>query len=183
MLSARTTRRGWHRCDLQAHGRAILVGQFSWTTAGASAAVDGWSILTGFGRGARRRVLHVFVEPAKHLVNKLFVRLHGRIPVRLVREQHQASRTAVASNCLIEFARLYWRGTGIRVFRAVHDQKRCLQFVGKEKRGDFLIDIRCFPNRSPLVLETERRERLVIGAAGSDTGPEQVGVGRQICGH
>jgi len=57
------------------------------------------------------------------------------------------------------------------------------QFVGEEKWGDFQIDIRRLPNRSSLVLETERRERLVIGAAGRDTGAEQVRVGDEICGH
>jgi hypothetical protein len=82
--------------------------------------------------------------------------------VRLVREQHQASGTAIASNGLIELAGLYRRRAGIRVFRAVHDQKGRLQSVGKEKWGDFQIDIRCLPNRSPLVLETEGRERFVI---------------------
>jgi hypothetical protein len=72
------------------------------------------SELTGSGHGARRRALHVFVKPAKHLVNKLFVRLHSGIPVRLVREYHQPSSAAVASNRFVELVRLYRRSTRSR---------------------------------------------------------------------
>src|SRR5262249_18514597 len=63
------------------------------------------SLLPRCSLRARRSVLHVFVEPAKHLVNKLLVRLHGGIPVRLVGEQHQARRTAIAANCFVKLDR------------------------------------------------------------------------------
>ena len=85
------------------------------------------SLLPGSGRGACWRVLEVFVKPAKHLVNQLFVRLQRGMPV--------------------------W------------------------------VDVRCFPYRSPLVLETERSKRLIVGAAGGHTGAEQIRMCHQIRGH
>src|SRR5580704_3359622 len=53
------------------------------------------------GNSPRRRVLHVFVKPAKHLVDKLFVRLYCRIPMRFMGEDHQSSGAAVASDRLV----------------------------------------------------------------------------------
>src|ERR1700722_2187243 len=132
---------------------------------------------------ARRSVFHIFIKPAQHLVNELFVRLQGGIPVRFVRQQHQPSGAAVASNGFVEFARLQRRSARIRIFRAVHDEQRYLDFVGVEKRGNFQIDIRRLPHRSPFALETERRKRLVIGAAGRHTRPKQIGMSDQIRGH
>ncbi len=64
------------------------------------------AVLLGSRRGVRRRILHILIKPAKHLVDQLFVRLHGGIPVRLVRKHHQASGAAVASNGLVELVRL-----------------------------------------------------------------------------
>src|SRR5260370_21176548 len=92
------------------------------------------SFLTGCGLGTRRRVPHVLVEPAKHLVNELLVRLHGCIPVRLMLEQHHAGRTAITSNSLVELARLDGRSTGIRLFLAVPYTEGRLQFVADDRR-------------------------------------------------
>ena len=50
----------------------------------------------------RRGVLHVFVKPAQHLVNKLLVRLHCGIPMRLMRQNHQARRAPIASNGFVK---------------------------------------------------------------------------------
>jgi len=85
----------------------------------------------------RRRILHVFIEPAQHLVDQLLVRLHCRVPVRLVRKHHQTSGATVASNGFVELVRLQGRRTGIRVFRAMHDEERRLQFVGEENGETF----------------------------------------------
>ena len=101
----------------------------------------------------------------------------------LVRKNHQARGAAIAANCFEELDRLQWRSARIRIFSAVHNQKRCLQLVCGEKRRDLLIHIRRLPYRARLILETERRERLVIRAAGGRSGPEQVGMRHQIYGH
>src|ERR1700722_12478257 len=101
--------------------------------------------LSKSGRARRRSVLYVFVKPAKHLVNKLFVRLQGGIPVWLVRQHHQPSGAAVASNGFEELARLQERSARLHVFRPMQDEERYLDFVGVEKRGNFQVDIGCLP--------------------------------------
>jgi hypothetical protein len=87
--------------------------------------------------------------------------------MRFVREHDQAGGTAIAANCLEELVSLQWRSARIGILRTVHDEERGFQFVGEKKWGHFQIDIRRLPNRAPLVLETEGRERFVNGATGA----------------
>jgi hypothetical protein len=103
--------------------------------------------------------------------------------MRLVRQDHQPRRTAVPSNRFVELLRLQRRRAWIRIFPAVDNEQRRLHLVGEEKGGDFQIDILRLPNRAHLILKTERRKSLVIGAAGRRAGLEQIGVGHQVSGH
>ena len=56
--------------------------------------------------------------------------------------------------------------------------------MSAKKNGETLqVDVRRLPHRAALVLEAERRERLVVRAARRDAGAEQVGVRDQVRGH
>ena len=103
--------------------------------------------------------------------------------VRLVGEHYQAGGAAVAANGFVEHRGLQGSGAGVGVLGAVHDENRRLQFVGVEERGDFQVHVGGFPNAATLVLETEGRERFVVGAASGDTGAEEIGMSDEIHGH
>ena len=62
-------------------------------------------------------------------------------------------------------------------------QNRRLDFVRKPKRRHLRVDVRRFPERAPLGLESERRQRAVIRAALGDCSVKQRRVGQQIGGH
>jgi hypothetical protein len=48
------------------------------------------------------RVLHILVEPTKHFIDKLLIRFHGGIPVRLMRKHHETSGATIASNSFVK---------------------------------------------------------------------------------
>src|SRR5690606_25656598 len=72
---------------------------------------------------------------------------------------------------------------GVVVVLAVDDQQRVLDLVGVVERRHRQIGVLGLPVVALLSLEAERRQAAVVGAAASDTGLEQAGVGQQVGGH
>ncbi|KAG0752682.1 hypothetical protein G6F24_013433 [Rhizopus arrhizus] len=127
--------------------------------------------------------LHVGVEPVQHFRHQLLVRFQRGVPVRLVRQHHQAGGTAVATDRLVQLARLERLGTRVGVILAVHQQQRQLDLVGVEERRGLQVHVLRLPYRATLVLEAERGEGLVVRTTGGHARLEKIGVRDQVGGH
>ena len=65
----------------------------------------------------------------------------------------------------------------------MHQENRILDLVGKKERRHGLVHLRHFPERAPLALKTERRQRAVVRAALREPGAEEPRMREQIRRH
>ena len=105
------------------------------------------------------------------------------VAVRLVGQGHVAHRRAVTLERHVEALRLNRERAAVVVGLAVDQQDRLVDLVRVVERRHVAVDLRHFPERALLVLEAERRQRAVVGAAARETGAEDVGVREQVRGH
>src|SRR5947207_143979 len=116
-------------------------GARSWELGGKPTIASPSSPLPAPSSLPRLRVLHILVEPAQLLVGELLVRLHRRIPVRLVRQHDETGYSAVAADGLIEHFGLERCGARVGVVGAVDDEQGSAHLVGEEVRRDFEVGI------------------------------------------
>ncbi len=105
------------------------------------------------------------------------------VPVRLERQHHQARGAAQTAHGLEQARRLGGFGAGVGVIDAVHDQDRLVDLVGVEEARGLVVGLGRGPERTPLVLEPERGQGLVVATARGHAGAEEVGVRQQVRRH
>src|SRR5215204_5791762 len=83
----------------------------------------------------------------------------------------------------VEALGLNREGTGVVVGFAVDQQDRFVDLVGVEERRHPAVDLGNLPEGTALRLESEGRQRSIVGAAARDARGKQVGVRQQVRGH
>ena len=127
------------------------------------------ALARGLRRLARRRVLHVLVEPAQHLVRRA---ARSTPSPSTSAARAAASRGARCRRCRGSPRRASSACSG--VVPGFASSAPCMIRSGSfilsaKKNGDDLeVDVRRLPHRAALVLEAERRQRLVVRAARRD---------------
>ena len=128
-------------------------------------------------------VLDILVGPLEHLGEDVQDRLSASVAVRLVRQQDQPSRPAVALDRLEKPIGLNREGSRVVVGLTMDQQQGGFDLVGVRERRHFHVKLGCLPERPPLGLESEGRKSPVVSAGAGDAGGEKVGVGEQVGRH
>jgi len=82
-------------------------------------------------------VFYVFIEPAEHLVDKLFVGFEGGVPMGLVRQDNETRGAAVAANGFVKLGGLDGSGAWVSVFGAMTRSSGVL-ILSAKKNGETL---------------------------------------------
>src|SRR5688572_14099806 len=106
----------------------------------------------------RTRILHEPVEPAHHLEERVLDGLARDIPVRLVRQDDVADVSAGPLDRVEKPLALHGEGAWIVVRLAVDQEEWLLDSVGIHEGRKLRVDVPRFPKRSPLTLESKRRQ-------------------------
>ena len=123
------------------------------------------------------------VGPVQHLGDGVQHRLARGVAVRLVRQGDVADRGAVALERHVEAFRLNRERAAVVIRLAVNQQDGLVDLVRVIERRHRGVDVRHLPERALLVLESERGQGAVVGAAARQAGAEDVGMRQQVGRH
>mmetsp|Transcript_38188 Transcript_38188/g.96676 ORF Transcript_38188/g.96676 Transcript_38188/m.96676 type:complete len:523 (-) Transcript_38188:1676-3244(-) len=175
---------GAHRPSLPARGSGCTLGrlvssQRQLSSCGA-ALIPAVHVVVGVGAPKAR----VLLDPLVHLVESVHDGLARAVAVRLVRQQHQPARGAVALERMVVALRLQRERARVVVVLAVDEQQRARHLVGRHEGRHARVHVRRLPQRALLVLEPKRRERAVERAGARDAACKGAGrVRHQVGGH
>jgi dipeptidyl aminopeptidase/acylaminoacyl peptidase len=129
------------------------------------------------------RVLHPFIQPLVLLpqhVQDIFLR---RIAMRLIGQQHKPHCAPMTLDGIVQPFALDRKSARIVIHFSMDHQQGRFYFVGIHERTHAVVYFRRFPVSTFLALETEGRERAVIGTAARNTRLEQLCMRQQVSCH
>ena len=86
------------------------------------------------------------------------------VAVAFIGQHDQSGGAACAFDSGEHSFRLLWERAGVVVLCPVNEQDRLIDQISRHERRELVICFRRVPENAPFRLETERRERPVIGA-------------------